>query len=191
METDVRDVQRTDRKAENDLEASSQASFQIHRGHNNKHYKKNWVRTRYQWGNIGLYSEQEQQGDYYVDKAKKIGYLTKIIKLVELMSGSTVDANPQKIIAGLEPEVLARIFSSPMLCCSRYIAVQPVASLLTRMLSESWAVRKRTQNQLSTSQNNNPSMRSSNKLNQTQNKKVSMSQSMNPSTNRSKNQNTS
>lgn len=55
---------------------------------------------------LGLYSGQELNPEFHSDKDKKIAYLQKIIKVVELMIGGTVEAKPQKIVAGLEPEVL-------------------------------------------------------------------------------------
>lgn len=43
--------------------------------------------------------------DFYGEKKRKIDYLVKIISLIEAMSGQKVAANPQKIVAGMEPEV--------------------------------------------------------------------------------------
>lgn len=54
----------------------------------------------------GLFDGEEMKADYYGEKTRKIGYLNKIISLVEAMSGEKVAANPQKIVAGLEPEVI-------------------------------------------------------------------------------------
>ena len=50
---------------------------------------------------LGLYTGQEVNADFYSDRDKKIGYLQKTIRLVELMSGETIEAKPQKIVAGL------------------------------------------------------------------------------------------
>lgn len=44
-------------------------------------------------------------GDYYKDRDTKITFLTKIIQLAEMMGGITIEAKPQKIVAGLESEV--------------------------------------------------------------------------------------
>lgn len=54
----------------------------------------------------GLYTGQELNPEFHSDKDKKIAYLQKIIRVVELMIGGAVEAKPQKIVAGLEPEVL-------------------------------------------------------------------------------------
>jgi TRAF3-interacting protein 1 len=43
-------------------------------------------------------------GDFYKDRDTKIVFLTKIIQLVEMMTGAGIEAKPQKIVAGLEPE---------------------------------------------------------------------------------------
>lgn len=56
-----------------------------------------------------MFSGQELNAEFHSDKDKKIAYLQKIIKLVELMTGATIEAKPQKIVAGLEPEVLGQI----------------------------------------------------------------------------------
>jgi len=37
--------------------------------------------------NIGIFNGQEQNADFYSDRDKKIGYLAKVIKLIELMNG--------------------------------------------------------------------------------------------------------
>jgi TRAF3-interacting protein 1 len=55
--------------------------------------------------NSGIFTGQEQNADFYSDRDKKVAYLQKVIKLVELMNGEAVEAKPQKIVAGLEPEV--------------------------------------------------------------------------------------
>lgn len=54
---------------------------------------------------LGLYEGEELKPDFYGEKNRKITYLTKIISLVEAMSGDKVAANPQKIVAGMEAEV--------------------------------------------------------------------------------------
>ena len=54
---------------------------------------------------LGLYTGQEVNADFYSDRDKKVAYLQKTIRLTELMSGEAVEAKPQKIVAGLEPEV--------------------------------------------------------------------------------------
>ena len=54
----------------------------------------------------GLYSGQELNPEFHSDRDKKVAYLQKIIRVVELMIGGTVEAKPQKIVARLEPEVL-------------------------------------------------------------------------------------
>lgn len=53
--------------------------------------------------NLGLFTGQEVNADFYSDRDKKVAYLAKVIKLVELMNGETIEAKPQKIVAGLEP----------------------------------------------------------------------------------------
>lgn len=53
----------------------------------------------------GLYEGDELKPDYYGEKSRKINYLTKMIALVEAMEGKKVQANPQKIVAGMEPEL--------------------------------------------------------------------------------------
>lgn len=45
---------------------------------------------------------KEVEADFYSDRDKKIVYLQKIIRLVELSSGSSVEAKPQRIVAGLD-----------------------------------------------------------------------------------------
>lgn len=53
--------------------------------------------------NLGLYEGDELKPDFYGEKGRKITYLNKIISLVEVMEGKKSNANPQKIVAGLEP----------------------------------------------------------------------------------------
>lgn len=43
-------------------------------------------------------------GNYYDNKDKKIAYLKKIIDLTKLVLKEEVPGNPQKIVAGLEPD---------------------------------------------------------------------------------------
>lgn len=52
---------------------------------------------------VGLYEGDELKADFYGEKTRKITYLQKIISLVEVMLGEKVAANPQKIVAGMEP----------------------------------------------------------------------------------------
>lgn len=66
----------------------------------------------------GLYSGQELNAEFHSDKDKKIVYLQKIIKVVELMSGAAVEAKPQRIVAGLDPEVQSPRLSTPTSSCS-------------------------------------------------------------------------
>ena len=54
---------------------------------------------------LGLYEGDELKPDYYGEKKRKIDFLEKIIQLAEVMGGQKVAANPQKIVAGMEPEV--------------------------------------------------------------------------------------
>ena len=64
------------------------------------------------WNDLALYTGSEASGDYYNDKDKKIVYLEKLIKLTEFMSGQEMKAKPQKIVAGLEPEVLKLLIAA-------------------------------------------------------------------------------
>lgn len=59
---------------------------------------------------LGLYEGEELKADFYGQKNRKITYLQKIISLVEVMAGEKVSANPQKIVAGMEPEVYNSIY---------------------------------------------------------------------------------
>lgn len=52
---------------------------------------------------VGLYVGDELKAEFHADKDKKILYLQKIIRVVEIMSGTKIEAKPQKIVAGLEP----------------------------------------------------------------------------------------
>ncbi len=50
------------------------------------------------------------------------------------MSGEKVTANPQKIVAGMDPEVMHFLFSKLMSYCSKFINVQPQENPLMGML---------------------------------------------------------
>ena len=76
----------------------------------------------------GLFTGQEVNAEYYNDKDKKIGYLQKVIKLVEVMSGAPIDAKPQKIVAGLEPEVESESLRLLMTSCRSSILAQRAAN---------------------------------------------------------------
>lgn len=52
----------------------------------------------------GLYSEQEQDAGFYEDKNRKMFFLEKTIFLASLMNGEEIEAKPNKIVAGVEPE---------------------------------------------------------------------------------------
>jgi len=52
----------------------------------------------------GLYSEEELSGDFYDTKEKKIYYLKKIITLTGAILKEEVEAKPNKIVAGVEPD---------------------------------------------------------------------------------------
>jgi len=52
----------------------------------------------------GLYSEEELSGDFYETKEKKIYYLNKIISLTSAMLKEDLEAKPNKIVAGVEPD---------------------------------------------------------------------------------------
>lgn len=79
---------------------------------------------------IGLYEGEELKADFYGEKNRKITYLQKVISLVEAMSGEKVTANPQKIVAGMDPEVTSILFSKLMSCYSRYTNAQLQGNLL-------------------------------------------------------------
>ena len=84
--------------------------------------------------NSGIFTGQEQNADFYSDRDKKVAYLQKVIKLVELMNGEAVEAKPQKIVAGLEPEVARYLFSSRTLSCRIFISAQLQENHQSRML---------------------------------------------------------
>ncbi|KAJ3001849.1 TRAF3-interacting protein 1, partial [Thoreauomyces humboldtii] len=52
----------------------------------------------------GLYDDVESNSDNVKDKDAKIAYLTKMIDCVAIATGVEVKANPQKIVAGMDPE---------------------------------------------------------------------------------------
>ena len=52
----------------------------------------------------GLYDENEQQSSKIKDKESKLAYLAKIVSVVELTLGTTLDMRPAKVVAGMEPE---------------------------------------------------------------------------------------
>ena len=74
--------------------------------------------------------------DFYNDRDKKVAYLQKVIKLVELMNGEAVEAKPQKIVAGLEPEVPHILFSLPTSCFKNFISAQHLANQANLMLTK-------------------------------------------------------
>jgi hypothetical protein len=55
------------------------------------------------------------------------------------MNGVTLEAKPQKIVAGLEPEVQCTLFRPPINFCSNFIRLRPAANLLNRLSIEFWA----------------------------------------------------
>ena len=52
----------------------------------------------------GLYNENELDSKAITDKAGKVEFLAKMIGLTELVVGEKIDVNPNKIVAGAEPE---------------------------------------------------------------------------------------
>ncbi|KAJ1444969.1 microtubule-binding protein MIP-T3-domain-containing protein [Pelagophyceae sp. CCMP2097] len=52
----------------------------------------------------GLYDETERDSAALTDKQAKVDYLAKTIKLVGFQLNTIVEARPQKIVSGLEPE---------------------------------------------------------------------------------------
>ena len=52
----------------------------------------------------GLYDETELDSKSYNDKDSKVNFLAKMVAVIELMIGETIDAKPTKIVAGLEPD---------------------------------------------------------------------------------------
>ena len=52
----------------------------------------------------GLYSDGELDAKAITDKEGKVGFLSKLITLVELCIEEQIDVKPQKIVAGHEPE---------------------------------------------------------------------------------------
>lgn len=105
METDSRFVLGFDRTSKNDREIAAQTPLQVSFRHNHGDNQKNWLGQWYIFNDKGLYTGQETNADFYSDRDKKVAYLQKAIKLVELMTGEAIEAKPQKIVAGLEPEV--------------------------------------------------------------------------------------
>ena len=65
-----------------------------------------------------MYTGEELKPDYYSERDRKVAYLTKIISLVEEMDGSKIQAMPQKIVAGLEPELTNLLLQSIHKCAS-------------------------------------------------------------------------
>lgn len=59
----------------------------------------------------GLYPGNEMNIDHYNDRDRKIEFLQKIIKLIELMDGSTQQAKPARIVAGMDAEVNKNLLS--------------------------------------------------------------------------------
>ena len=52
----------------------------------------------------GLYDENESQSSKIKDKESKLAYLNKIMSVVELTLGITLEMRPAKVVAGMEPE---------------------------------------------------------------------------------------
>ncbi len=52
----------------------------------------------------GLYKDEELSGDFYETKERKIYFLRKIIALSGAMLKEEIEAKPNKIVAGVEPE---------------------------------------------------------------------------------------
>ncbi|ORZ41076.1 microtubule-binding protein MIP-T3-domain-containing protein, partial [Catenaria anguillulae PL171] len=78
----------------------------------------------------GLFIGDETNAAAVKEKDQKIAWLTKIIKLTELASGTPIKAKPAKIIAGLEPEETnAWLQVLGAVCAKRIDTTQMVASL--------------------------------------------------------------
>lgn len=52
----------------------------------------------------GLYANDELDPGYYEDKNRKMFFLKKIIALTSIMLDAEIEAKPNKIVAGVEPE---------------------------------------------------------------------------------------
>lgn len=144
LETDCGYVQLPNREAHHEWEAPMQAALQILVRHLHGRHQKNWLCQWYLPHHWGLYSGQELNAEFHSDKDKKIAYLQKIIRLVELMTGAAVEAKPQKIVAGLEPEVSFLLLRQLMSFSSRCTNAPPVENLQTPMSIKFWA--RETQN---------------------------------------------
>ncbi|EAS06586.1 microtubule-binding protein MIP-T3 (macronuclear) [Tetrahymena thermophila SB210] len=71
----------------------------------------------------GLYTDQEKDANYYENRDLKILFLRKVIDLIQYTNKSSLQAKPNKIVAGLEPEhtnsflcELHRVATTPELC---------------------------------------------------------------------------
>lgn len=51
-----------------------------------------------------VHSGEELDSGAIKDKASKISYLDKLVALVGICSGHSIDVRPSKVVAGLEPE---------------------------------------------------------------------------------------
>ena len=52
----------------------------------------------------GLYNDAELDGKSITEKDAKIEFLSKLVALVEFMTGEKIDVKPNKIVAGLEAD---------------------------------------------------------------------------------------
>ena len=53
---------------------------------------------------MGLYDDSELDGKSINERDAKISFLAKLIALVEAVNNEPIEAKPNKIVAGLEPE---------------------------------------------------------------------------------------
>lgn len=51
-----------------------------------------------------MFEGAELDGKAITERDQKIGFLSKLIALCEMMTGEKIDVKPVKIVAGLEPE---------------------------------------------------------------------------------------
>ena len=58
---------------------------------------------------FGLYNEFESDSSKVTDKAAKVEYLAKMVKLVGMQLNTIVEARPAKIVSGLEPNNTNRL----------------------------------------------------------------------------------
>lgn len=86
-----------------------------------------------------LHSEEEQDSGNIKDKASKLAYLDKIVALVGICSGDSIDVRPSKVVAGLEPECTNKLLTVSATVChseprvGREHAYMPKPRIRTRL----------------------------------------------------------